>query len=82
MIDEFQQIQGRPEGSRRDFWGCLGAEITDLTIKADAEWVKKRMDEVWLEKGGLLAIGDRCDLDVIFLCEITIRLPCVYIYIK
>lgn len=23
-------------------------EITDLTIKADAEWVKKRMDEVWL----------------------------------
>jgi hypothetical protein len=25
-------------------------------------------------------IGDRCDLDVIFLCEITIRLLCIYVY--
>ena len=38
---------------RRDLGWISGdplgfAEITDLTIKADAEWVKKRMDEVWL----------------------------------
>ena len=69
MIDEFQQIQRAPEGSRMDFWGSLGCR-RDHRLDHQSRCRMGEETHGWgvAGFGGLLAnIGDRCDLDVIFL---------------